>query len=259
MEEEVRPKALMIPFDKFVILDILPPEQYKNVVTQMRQYVELNREPEELQPIERMAFEALRPFMNENIKTYKRKIDAQHTNGSKGGRPKKPKEPNETHGFSEKPNETHGAPKYKVQSTKYKSNTDVLERDGDADASTTPSPAKSNRFHPPDAVEVKAYFAEKGGSDEQAQRFMDFYTSNGWKVGKNQMKSWKAAASGWISRDKERQKASAFQRNPVWYVSRPPEEAEKAGDFMRDAPDRTMKWLEKRKKEEENAPIQSDP
>ena len=81
MEEEVRPKALMIPFDKFVILDILPPEQYKNVVTQMRQYVELNREPEELQPIERMAFEALRPFMNENIKTYKRKIDAQHTNG----------------------------------------------------------------------------------------------------------------------------------------------------------------------------------
>jgi hypothetical protein len=206
MEEEARPKALMIPFDKFVILDILPPEQYKNVVTQMRQYVELNREPEELQPIERMAFEALRPFMNENIKTYKRKIDAQHTNGSKGGRPKKPKEPNETHGFSEKPNETHGAPKYKVQSTKYKSNTDVLERDGDADASTTPSPAKSNRFHPPDAVEVKAYFAEKGGSDEQAQRFMDFYTSNGWKVGKNQMKSWKAAASGWISRDKEKQR-----------------------------------------------------
>ena len=127
----------------------------------------------------------------------------------------------------------------------------------DAPASTTPK--KSNRFHPPDAVEVKAYFAEKGGSDEQAQRFMDFYTSNGWKVGKNPMKSWKAAASCWISRDKERQKAPAFQRNPVRYVSRPPEEAEKAGDFMRDAPDRTMKWLEKRKKEEEKAPIQSDP
>ena len=127
----------------------------------------------------------------------------------------------------------------------------------DASASTTPK--KSNRFHPPDAVEVKAYFSENGGSDEQAQRFMDFYTSNGWKVGKNPMKSWKAAASGWISRDRERQKAPAFQRNPVRYVSRPPEEAEKARDFMRDAPDRTMKWLEKRKKEEENAPIQSDP
>ena len=119
MDDEIRPKALMIPFDKFVILDILPPEQYKNVVTQMRKYVELGEEPVGLEPIEQMAFEALRPFMDENIKTYQCKIEAQHRNGSKGGRPKKPKEPNETHGFSEKPNETHGAPKYKVQSTKY--------------------------------------------------------------------------------------------------------------------------------------------
>lgn len=38
--EMARPKGLLIPFDKFVILDILPPEQYKNVLTKMRQYVE---------------------------------------------------------------------------------------------------------------------------------------------------------------------------------------------------------------------------
>lgn len=118
---------------------------------------------------------------------------------------------------------------------------------------------KTARFRPPDMAEVKAYFTEKGGTTEQAKRFLDFYESNGWKVGKNPMKNWKAAASGWISRDRERQKAPAFQRNPVRYVSRPPEEAEKSVDFMRDAPYRTMKWLEKRKKEEENAPIQSDP
>ena len=31
--EMARPKGLLIPFDKFVILDILPPEQYKNVLT----------------------------------------------------------------------------------------------------------------------------------------------------------------------------------------------------------------------------------
>ena len=37
--EMARPKGLLIPFDKFVILDILPPEQYKNVLTKMRQYV----------------------------------------------------------------------------------------------------------------------------------------------------------------------------------------------------------------------------
>ena len=119
MEDEIRPKALMIPFDKFVILDILPPEQYKNTLTKMRQYVEHGEEPEGLEPIEQMAFESLRAFMNENIKTYQRKIEANRQNGRKGGRPKKSKE---TDGFSEKPTETHGEPNetHKNQSTKYK-------------------------------------------------------------------------------------------------------------------------------------------
>jgi len=34
----------------------------------------------------------------------------------------------------------------------------------------------------------------------QAQRFYDYYDSNGWKVGKNPMKNWKSAAAGWINR-----------------------------------------------------------
>ena len=67
-----------------------------------------------------------------------------------------------------------------------------------------PSPTlKSTRFHPPDVAEVEAYFAEKGGTNAQAERFFAYYESNGWRVGKNPMKKWKAAASGWISRDRE--------------------------------------------------------
>ena len=30
-----------------------------------------------------------------------------------------------------------------------------------------------------------------------AQRFIDYYTSNGWKVGRNPMKDWKAAVRTW--------------------------------------------------------------
>lgn len=33
--------------------------------------------------------------------------------------------------------------------------------------------------------------------------FFDYYESNGWKVGKNQMKNWKAAARGWSKRQIE--------------------------------------------------------
>lgn len=36
----------------------------------------------------------------------------------------------------------------------------------------------------------------------QAQRFHSYYESNGWMVGKNRMKNWRSAATGWINRAK---------------------------------------------------------
>ena len=254
MEDEIRPKALMIPFDKFVILDILPPEQYKNTLTKMRQYVEHGEEPEGLEPMEQMAFESLRAFMNENIKTYQRTIEANRQNGRKGGRPRKAKE---TDGFSEKPTETHGEPnethknqstKYKVQSTKYTDSIESIE----IDASASPSSRASKRFSPPGLEEIEAYFAEKGGTAAQAECFRDFYESNGWKVGKNPMKSWKAAASGWMSRDKERaQKASAPRSKPFMASRSPEEAAAHPNDFLKNAAARRP--LNKKKGEVRNA------
>lgn len=254
MEDEIRPKALMIPFDKFVILDILPPEQYKNTLSKMRQYVEHGEEPEGLEPMEQMAFESLRAFMNENIKTYQRTIEANRQNGRKGGRPRKAKE---TDGFSEKPTETHGEPnethknqstKYKVQSTKYIDSIESIE----IDASASPSSRASKRFSPPGLGEIEAYFAEKGGTAAQAERFRDFYESNGWKVGKNPMKSWKAAASGWMSRDKESaQKASAPRSKPFMASRSPEEAAAHPNDFLKNAAARRP--LSKKKGEVHNA------
>lgn len=61
-----------------------------------------------------------------------------------------------------------------------------------------PSPA----FSPPTVEEVKAYCEErKNGIDPQ--RFVDFYASNGWMVGKNPMKDWKASIRTWESRVNE--------------------------------------------------------
>lgn len=48
-------------------------------------------------------------------------------------------------------------------------------------------------FTPPTREEVDAYKVEKNLSLD-VQRFMDFYTSNGWRVGKVPMKDWRAAA-----------------------------------------------------------------
>jgi hypothetical protein len=55
---------------------------------------------------------------------------------------------------------------------------------------------RRKRFLPPSLDEVTKYCIERGNS-VNAEQFIDFYTANGWKVGKNSMKDWKAAVRTW--------------------------------------------------------------
>lgn len=54
-------------------------------------------------------------------------------------------------------------------------------------------------FVPPSLEEVSAYCRERGGKVDPVV-WMDHYTSNGWKVGPNPMKDWKAACRTWEHR-----------------------------------------------------------
>ena len=67
---------------------------------------------------------------------------------------------------------------------------------------TTP---KKQNFVKPTLEEVKNYYLEKKqvNAEQKAQRFVDYYESVGWKVGKNPMKDWKAAVRTWISKDNQ--------------------------------------------------------
>jgi hypothetical protein len=66
---------------------------------------------------------------------------------------------------------------------------------------------KEKRFAPPSLDEVTQYCNEReNGIDPQ--RFIDFYESKGWMIGKNKMKDWKAAVRSWESRDKPPAKES---------------------------------------------------
>lgn len=62
--------------------------------------------------------------------------------------------------------------------------------------STNKSTTKVYKFKPPSREEVQSYIDEKGYSVD-ADRFIDYYTANGWKVGKNPMKDWKATIRNW--------------------------------------------------------------
>jgi len=61
---------------------------------------------------------------------------------------------------------------------------------------------KAKRFIPPTLEEVSDYIIEAQLS-VSAARFVDYYTANGWVVGKNKMKDWKAAVRNWDRRNKE--------------------------------------------------------
>ena len=67
----------------------------------------------------------------------------------------------------------------------------------------------SNNMSHPSVEEVADYIKEKG-YHFSAEEFVAFYESNGWKVGKNPMKSWKSACVTWESNYKKRQPSTGF-------------------------------------------------
>lgn len=66
------------------------------------------------------------------------------------------------------------------------------------------------RFTKPTWEEVAIYFHEQGSQtcQDDATRFIDHYTANGWKVGKNPMKDWKATIRNWMAGRKQNDKQS---------------------------------------------------
>lgn len=66
-----------------------------------------------------------------------------------------------------------------------------VSRHRDKERASTPG------FKPPTIEEVKLHFSKTGLPMNEAERFMNYYTSNGWRVGKNPMRSWVHAAGNW--------------------------------------------------------------
>ena len=75
------------------------------------------------------------------------------------------------------------------------------------------APKGVSRFAPPTLEEVKAYCRERGNNVDP-ERWMDFYQSKGWMVGKNKMKDWKAAVRTW-EKEARTGNAKARQNNTL--------------------------------------------
>ena len=70
------------------------------------------------------------------------------------------------------------------------------------------------RFVPPSENEVREYITRMGYCLD-AEHFLSYYTSNGWRVGRNPMKDWRAAVRTWNAKEKKNGKIEAV---PQWNI-----------------------------------------
>ena len=116
---------------------------------------------------------------------------------------------------------THPVTNSNESKSKSKSKSKIIERDkreNDEAGAIVSAPA----VIPPSPDYILDYMIryklEKGLTVNEvfeAEKFFNYYESNGWRVGSNKMKDWQAAARGWLLRsEKEVKTAPAGNSNP---------------------------------------------
>lgn len=112
--------------------------------------------------------------------------------------------------------------------SKVQQNTNDNDNDKENDIKENPLKGvkeKRERFSPPSVEYVTAYCRErKNGVDPQ--KFVDFYTAKGWKVGQNPMKDWKACVRTWEQRDRTPVQMPVKQVRAAQYTQREYDEAD---------------------------------
>lgn len=145
----------------------------------------------ELRGNERFVFPGMRSQIDRDIEKYKAKCARNRENGEKGGGHSPPNAP-------ERP---QTPPKDKDKDK---------EKEKDKDISFPPNGVKdSAHAHHPTVEEVAAYCRERGNRVD-AERFVDFYASKGWKVGNQPMKDWKACVRTWERREDKPKQTGRF-------------------------------------------------
>lgn len=91
-----------------------------------------------------------------------------------------------------------------------------------ADQTPTEQKQAAKKTQKPTVEEIADHIKEKGYG-VNARQFFNYYEANGWRVGRNPMKNWKAAVENWATNSFENRKADGT----VWQ-----KEHEAADDYL---------------------------
>lgn len=181
-------KSFILYADQKGVFEQLPDEYAGKLIKHIFKYVN-DENPISEDLIINIAFEPIKQCLKRDLQRWEEYIDKQKLNGSKGGRPPKPKETQETQAFLSEPK--------KPDSVSVSDSVTDSETDKDSDSSKK----QTKRFIKPTIEEIRTEMLKKQMNDE-SERFYHYYESKGWMVGKNKMKCWKSAIVNWKSNQK---------------------------------------------------------
>jgi len=175
--------SFLLYCDLIHTVEHLPDETAGQLFKTILQYVnDHNPEPNDI--ILKIAFEPIKRQLKRDLNKWDKYIEKQSVNGKLGGRPPKANETQKTQPFLEKPKKADSV------NVSVSVNDNVIVK-------------REKGFAPPAKDEVVELMVEKlddFSAMGEADKFINFYQSKNWYVGKTKMKDWRAAARGWLSR-----------------------------------------------------------
>jgi len=173
-------KSFLIHIDSLDVLDDLTVEQ----CGELFQAIKAHHKDEELElnPLVKIAFSAFKNQFIRDDEKYTKTCERRAIAGSKGGKQKVANASN---------------CKQKIANV-----ADSVSKNDSKSKNKSDSDNKRKVFKPPLFQEVCDYITDKKYT-VSANQWMSHYESNGWMVGRNKMKDWKAAVRTWNNRNKE--------------------------------------------------------
>ena len=170
-------KSFILYCDQQGLFNKLPDEIAGKLIKHIFAYVN-DENPIASDLLLEIAFEPIKLQLKRDLRKYDEYIDKQRVNGAKGGRPTKPNETQKTQAFFDKPK--------KADNVNANVNANEINKRG---------------FVKPTIEQLKEYMREQGMNDI-AENWLNHYEANGWMVGKNPMKDWKASVRTWKTNQK---------------------------------------------------------
>lgn len=181
--KDKHPSWFKMKIERRKLIKDLPTDTAVNVLLACWDYLETMEIPGNLSPMERIAFSAFFPDMEEAWARYEQRITAKQKIKSTDTVRSRPT-----------PNETEEEPETETEP----------ETEEDTKRVYKACKPPRSRFSPPTVEEVRTYCEERcNGIDAAA--FVDFYAARGWMAGRNHMKDWKAAVRTWERRERTKE------------------------------------------------------